>query len=175
MLMAVLREDLLPALIQAARGHNLASLSRVCQVALLLYVYLGKHMLLQLEAFITLVLLRLAEGKGTAVVDQQEAALEVNCSMLWAAILGGQSAAVVALRVLLNPLGRRCQAIAEHCQLQGTGSALKAAHAALCRASWTSAIRKALCGTSTSTSTAALSAATYLSPSVPCCRRPPSL
>ena len=97
MLMAVLREDLLPALIQAARGPNLASLSHVCQIALLLYVYLGKHMLLQLEAFITLVLLRLAEGKGTAVVDQQEAALEVNCSMLWTAVLVAQSASVVAL------------------------------------------------------------------------------
>ena len=106
MLMVVLREDLLPALIQAARGPNLASLSRVCQVALLLYVYLGRHMLLQLEAFITLVLLRLAEGKGTAVVDQQEAALEVNCSIHWSAILVGQSAAVVALRGLVKTLGR---------------------------------------------------------------------
>ena len=48
------------------------------QVAVALYVHLGRRMLLQLEALLGLLLLPLAEGKGVAVVEQQQAALEVR-------------------------------------------------------------------------------------------------
>jgi uncharacterized SAM-binding protein YcdF (DUF218 family) len=75
--MAMLREDLFQAFLIAARSANLAVLSGMCQLALSLYVYLGRHLLLQLEVFITSVLLRLAEGKGATKIEQQEAALEV--------------------------------------------------------------------------------------------------
>lgn len=43
-----------------------------------MYVHLGRRLLLQLEAFITSVVLRLAEGKGVLGVEHQEAALEVG-------------------------------------------------------------------------------------------------
>lgn len=46
-------------------------------MALTLYCYLGKHLLLQLETFITHIVLKLAEGKGIVKIEQQEAALEV--------------------------------------------------------------------------------------------------
>ncbi|KAK9828895.1 hypothetical protein WJX72_002652 [[Myrmecia] bisecta] len=74
-LMTALREELCPALFRAART-GLAGLSGVAQVALSLYVHLGRHLLLQLEAIVDLLLLRLAEGKGTQHIEQQEAALE---------------------------------------------------------------------------------------------------
>lgn len=61
---------------RAARSGNLAALSGSCSVALSLYVHLGKRTLLQLEAYIEYVLLRIAEGKGCSY-EQQEAALEV--------------------------------------------------------------------------------------------------
>ncbi len=48
-------------------------------MALTLYCHLGKHLLLQLEAFISNILLKLAEGKGVVKIEQQEAALEVCC------------------------------------------------------------------------------------------------
>lgn len=43
-----------------------------------LYVHLGRLLLLQLEAILGLLLLPLAEGKGVAVVEQQQAALEAS-------------------------------------------------------------------------------------------------
>lgn len=46
-------------------------------MALSLYIHLGKRMLLQLEAYIEHVLLRIAEGKG-CTYEHQEAALEVG-------------------------------------------------------------------------------------------------
>ena len=50
----------------------------MAQVALTLYCHLGKHLLLQLEAFVAHILLKLAEGKGIVKIEQQEAALEVG-------------------------------------------------------------------------------------------------
>lgn len=80
-MMTLIREDLFQAILQLGKTSNLACLSGVTQVALGLYVHLGKHLLLQLEAYLNLVLLRVAEGKGGGagggVPDHQEAALEV--------------------------------------------------------------------------------------------------
>ncbi len=47
------------------------------KVALLLYLYLGNSVLLQLEAFLCKLLLPLAEGKGSPGIGRQEAALDV--------------------------------------------------------------------------------------------------
>jgi len=74
-LMDILQTDLFQAMHKAARSSNLAALSGSCSVALSLYVYLGKRMILQLEAYIEHVLLRIADGKG-CTYEQQEAALE---------------------------------------------------------------------------------------------------
>jgi golgi-specific brefeldin A-resistance guanine nucleotide exchange factor 1 len=52
------------------------------QVALTLYCYLGQHLLLQLETFITHIVLKLAEGKGIVKIEQQEAALEVQSASI---------------------------------------------------------------------------------------------
>ena len=43
-----------------------------------LYCYLGHYLLLQLETFISNIVLKLAEGKGIVKIEQQEAALEVR-------------------------------------------------------------------------------------------------
>ena len=77
MMMLLIREDLFQAIFHLAKTTNLACLSGVTQVALGLYVHLGKQLLLQLEAYLNLVLLRVAEGKGPGGSDHQEAALEV--------------------------------------------------------------------------------------------------
>ena len=83
MMMTLIREDLFQAILQLGKTSNLACLSGVTQVVLGLYVHLGKHLLLQLEAYLNLVLLRVAEGKGAGLggggggSDHQEAALEV--------------------------------------------------------------------------------------------------
>ena len=77
MMMSLIREDLFQAIFHLAKTTNLACLSGVTQVALGLYVHLGKQLLLQLEAYLNLVLLRVAEGKGPGGSDHQEAALEV--------------------------------------------------------------------------------------------------
>ena len=77
MMMSLIREDLFQAILHLAKTSNLACLSGVCQVSLQLYVHLGKQLLLQLEAYLNLVLLRVAEGKGPGGSDHQEAALEV--------------------------------------------------------------------------------------------------
>jgi hypothetical protein len=56
---------------------------------LTLYCYLGQHLLLQLETFITNIVLKLAEGKGIVKIEQQEAALEVAGCLyrLWSVLL----------------------------------------------------------------------------------------
>ena len=77
MMMSLIREDLFQAIFHLAKTSNLACLSGVTQVALGLYVHLGKQLLLQLEAYLNLVLMRVAEGKGPGGSDHQEAALEV--------------------------------------------------------------------------------------------------
>lgn len=54
------------------------------QVALSLYVYLGQHLLLQLEAFVSLLLSRLADQRsGAQTSELQEAALEVSLCCTW--------------------------------------------------------------------------------------------
>lgn len=97
MMMSLIREDLFQAVFHLAKTSNLACLSGVTQVALVLYVHLGRHLLLQLEAYLNLVLMRVAEGKGgPGGSDHQEAALEV---MLQVTPHASSSAACCALRV----------------------------------------------------------------------------
>lgn len=48
----------------------------LCQVALGVFVHLGSCCLVQLEALLGRVLLRIAEGRTGGTVEQQEAALE---------------------------------------------------------------------------------------------------
>ncbi len=54
------------------------SIIRLAQVALSLYVHLGRRVLLQVEAFLGRLLLPLAEGKAALGIARQEAALEVR-------------------------------------------------------------------------------------------------
>ena len=75
-LLLLLQQDLIRALFAAGRQPSLACLAGVCQVALGLYVALGGCMLLQVEALLSLLLLPLAEGRGAAAVQLQQAALE---------------------------------------------------------------------------------------------------
>ena len=75
-LIALARQDLVKALFSAAKGASLACLAGICQVALALYVYLNRHMLLQVEALLGLLLLPMAEGRGTSSVEAQQVALE---------------------------------------------------------------------------------------------------
>lgn len=63
-LMLLLQQDLLRAMFAAARQPSLACLAGICQVALALYVNLGSHMLLQVEALLSLLLLPMAEGRA---------------------------------------------------------------------------------------------------------------
>lgn len=78
--MVLLREDLWQALFQAVRTLQLGALSGAGQVALSLWLHLGGQLLLQLEAFLQVILLRLAQGSRNAPSHHQEAALEVNLS-----------------------------------------------------------------------------------------------
>lgn len=80
--MALLREEVWRALLAAGRSHNLAALSGASQVALSLYVHLGRALLLQLEAFLDLTLLQTAGGRSAPRVEHQEAALEVALPFL---------------------------------------------------------------------------------------------
>lgn len=75
-LMHIIQEDLVKALFSVARTASLASLAGICQVSLALYVYLGRHLLLQIEALLGMLLLPLAEGRGAISVDHQQIALE---------------------------------------------------------------------------------------------------
>lgn len=76
-------EHLCQNLFEAARLPNLAALSRLCQITVLLYARLRRHLLLQLEALVAFALLPVAEGKGRQVdADMQEAALEVLDAVL---------------------------------------------------------------------------------------------
>ena len=75
-LICLIRQDLAKALFSAARDPSLVCLAGVCQVALAMYVYLSRHVLLQLEALLGLLLLPLAEGRGAASLDAQQIALE---------------------------------------------------------------------------------------------------
>ena len=78
----LLREDVWAAMTGAVAGGSLAALAGACQAALLLYVYLGRHLLLQLEAFLGRMLLRLAEGRPPGGAARQEAALEARDSCM---------------------------------------------------------------------------------------------
>ncbi|KAI3425868.1 hypothetical protein D9Q98_007841 [Chlorella vulgaris] len=78
-LMVLLQQDLVRAMFAAAKQPSLACLAGICQVALGMYVNLGSQMLLQVEALLGLLLLPLAEGKGShhgAPLELQQAALE---------------------------------------------------------------------------------------------------
>eukprot|EP00884_Botryococcus_braunii_P022699 jgi/Botrbrau1/9112/Bobra.0305s0016.2 len=75
-IMNLMREEVWRALMSAARSPNLAAVSGAAQVAVGLYVHLGRALLLQLEAFLDLTLLHTAEGRGAPRVEHQEAALE---------------------------------------------------------------------------------------------------
>lgn len=106
MMMSLIREDLFQAVFHLAKTSNLACLSGVTQVALALYVHLGHHLLLQLEAYLNLVLMRVAEGKGgPGGSDHQEAALEV---MLQVTPHASSSAPCCASHVLKTSVPVRC-------------------------------------------------------------------
>lgn len=76
-LLGLVVEHMCQALFDAMRFNNLTALSGVCQASLSLYMHLGSHLLLQLEAIIGNGLLKIAEGKGRVdSLDLQEAALE---------------------------------------------------------------------------------------------------
>lgn len=68
--------SLFPAIAHAVKYPTLGTINGICQVILTLFQTLGQHSILQLEAVIGNVLLKLADGKGTGAVEQQEAALE---------------------------------------------------------------------------------------------------
>ncbi|PSC74405.1 ARF guanine-nucleotide exchange factor GNOM isoform B [Micractinium conductrix] len=65
-LMVLLQQDLMRAMFAAARQPSLACLAGLCEVALALYTHLGAHMLLQVEALLSLLVLPLAEGKAAS-------------------------------------------------------------------------------------------------------------
>lgn len=75
-LMALLQEDLVKSMFIASKSPSLSCLSGICRVSLALYVHLGRHFLLQIEALLGLLLLPLAEGRGTATAEHQQVALE---------------------------------------------------------------------------------------------------
>ena len=74
----MLREDLWQALLQAVRTSQLGALAGAGQVALSLWLHLGSQLLLQLEAFLQIILQRLAQGSRLSASQHQEAALEVR-------------------------------------------------------------------------------------------------
>ena len=76
--MVLLREDLWQALFQAVGTLQLGALAGAGQVALSLWLHLGGQLMLQLEAFLQVILLRLAQGSRNAPSHHQEAALEVS-------------------------------------------------------------------------------------------------
>ena len=76
--MVLLREDLWQALFQAVKTLQLGALAGAGQVALSLWLHLGSQLMLQLEAFLQVILLRLAQGSRNAPTHHQEAAMEVN-------------------------------------------------------------------------------------------------
>ncbi len=92
------------------------------QVVLTLYCHLGRHMLLQLETFISHILLKLAEGKGIVKIEQQEAALEVggDCKLYGFACLAGTGQRSSALRASSCRACRTCRLHPPetHCVLQ---------------------------------------------------------
>ncbi|KAK9841755.1 hypothetical protein WJX81_000904 [Elliptochloris bilobata] len=75
-LLALLREDAWAALAAAARTGGLPALAGACQAALALYCSLGSAVLLQVDAFLTMVVLPVAEGRTATGTAHQEAALE---------------------------------------------------------------------------------------------------
>lgn len=79
--MVLLREDLWQALFQAGAKPQLGTLAGGGQVALSLWANLGSHLLLQLDAFLQLILLYLGQS-SRAPVHHQEAALEVRMPAL---------------------------------------------------------------------------------------------
>ena len=75
-LMELLRDDLWHALYQAVKTSQLSNFVAAGQVLLYLWIYLGDHLLLQLEAFLRIFLLWLSRGSKSLLF--QEAALEVK-------------------------------------------------------------------------------------------------
>eukprot|EP00898_Chlorokybus_atmophyticus_P000253 jgi/Chlat1/1228/Chrsp115S01684 len=76
LLLTVVQNELFYNLTKAGLSSNLSVLSFVCGILLNLYVHCREQLKLQLEAFFTHVLLRVAEGKGAPSYEQQEAAIE---------------------------------------------------------------------------------------------------
>lgn len=69
--------DLFHAMCHAAVNYpGVAVISGICQVSLAVYQFLGKNSMTQLELILCRVLLKIADGKGVASLEQQEAALE---------------------------------------------------------------------------------------------------
>eukprot|EP00249_Psilotum_nudum_P020568 c27761_g1_i1 orf=605-5020(+) len=75
-LLAFVQDDLFRYLMQLGLSMNPLILSMVCSIVLNLYHHLRRHLKLQLEAFFSCVIVRLAQGKFGATYQQQEVALE---------------------------------------------------------------------------------------------------
>ncbi|KAF8061912.1 hypothetical protein HT031_004172 [Scenedesmus sp. PABB004] len=75
-LLGLLQRDLFAAMSAAAQAASLGVIAGVCQVLLAVWQVLGPVAMMQIEAVLQCVLLRLAGGKDTASPEQQEAALE---------------------------------------------------------------------------------------------------
>ena len=74
-LIDVIRDDLMSNMLRIALIPNLAVLSTICSIAFLLYTHLRRFLRLQFEAFISNVILRIADGEYVSY-EQQEIALE---------------------------------------------------------------------------------------------------
>ncbi|KAJ7544085.1 hypothetical protein O6H91_09G064300 [Diphasiastrum complanatum] len=75
-LIGLVQDELFRNLMQMGLSHNPLVLSIVCSIVLNLYHHLRSYIKLQLEAFFTFVILRLAQGKFGATYHQQEVAME---------------------------------------------------------------------------------------------------
>ena len=122
--MLLLREDLWGALFLAVRTGKLGTLAGAGQVALSLWSHLGPHLLLQLDAFLQSLLLRLAQGSRSAASQHQEAALEVRYRLckqeqpcdVWHVCIARTAPRESAARELLNA---SCSDIFEFEELEG--------------------------------------------------------
>ncbi|WIA18254.1 hypothetical protein OEZ85_009722 [Tetradesmus obliquus] len=75
-LLGLLHRELFAAMTAAAQSASLGVVAGICQVLLAVWQVLGPCSMLQMEAVLQSVLLRLADGKDAASPEQQEAALE---------------------------------------------------------------------------------------------------
>ncbi|XP_024515281.1 ARF guanine-nucleotide exchange factor GNOM [Selaginella moellendorffii] len=75
-LISLVRDELFRNLMQMGLSSNPIILSMVCSIVLNLYHHLRSYIKLQLEAFFSFIIMRLAQGKFGASYQQQEVAME---------------------------------------------------------------------------------------------------